>query len=252
MKLFNSIALLLGSWVLVYNASAFDHNYSQWNALLQKYVTSTNGGVTTSVQYSELVTNTVQLNEVLQSLSKVTQSEFDSWSQQQQIAFLVNAYNAFTWKLIVDHHPVTSIKKIGGWRNQWKMDFFELLGKPRNLDWIEHSVLRKKYKEPRIHFALNCASISCPPLRQQAYTAQNLEEQFQNQTILFLRNPQETKIDVQNKTIKVSKLFDWFAKDFGENTQEVIAWISQYLPTTVSIKDFELQYTNYDWNLNGK
>lgn len=244
--------IIVLAFLLVVDGFSFDHSFKNWDALLKSYVSSQNGGKTTSVNYGELAKSVAALDAVLKELSAVSLAEYNGWNKDQKIAFLVNSYNAFTWKLILDHYPVKSIKKIGGWGSPWKIEFFTLLGKKRHLDWVEHGKLRKEFKEPRVHFALNCASFSCPPLRQEAYTAKKLNGQFEEQVKAFLSNTKETSFNIKDKTIRVSKIFDWFEEDFGGSEEAVIDWLKGYLPGIRNMNDLELEYGKYNWNLNGK
>ncbi|MCB0390762.1 MAG: DUF547 domain-containing protein [Bdellovibrionales bacterium] len=233
--------------------SVFDHQHTNWQQILAKYVIKKE--FSSQFKYKELKQDTSLLDKYLNELSHVSLKEFNSWSQNQQMAFLINAYNAFTVKLIIDNYPVKSIKKIGGFfTSPWKKEFFTLLEDKRNLDWIEHEELRKKYSEPRIHFAVNCASIGCPALRNEAFNAENLDKQLEEQTRIFLLDSSRNYI--KGDTLNVSKIFDWFEEDFEKNGQSVQSFVAQYITQNTMLqnklknKQFKVRYTSYDWNLN--
>ncbi|NUQ82307.1 MAG: DUF547 domain-containing protein [Bacteroidetes bacterium] len=244
--------MTLAGFLLLFTLS-FDHNFADWDALLKRYVTVTENGKVTRVDYTALKKKEAELDRVLVTLSRVSQQEFNKWTRNQQQAFLINAYNAFTWKRILLDWPVNSIKDAGGWRGPWKTAFFTLLDEERHLDWIEHEQLRPVYNDPRIHFAVNCASKGCPPLRGEAYRASDLDRQLEEQTRLFLSNTAENEVNVKLKTLRLSKIFDWFEDDFTQNNQSVGKWVSQYLPEMAkSSFKWKVTYTDYDWSLNGK
>ena len=193
-------------------ATAFDHEHKDLTTLLGKVVSYSGvGGAESKVDYKKLQKEPLLLNKYIKEMSQVSKKQFDSFSKTEQQAFLMNAYNAFTLKLVVDHYPVKSIKKIGGlFSSPWKMKFIRLLGKEMTLDEIEHETLRKNYNEPRVHFAVNCASIGCPRLRNEAFVASRLDAQLEEQTKIFMRDTSRNKIDLKNKKLKISKIFDWF------------------------------------------
>jgi hypothetical protein len=176
---------------------------------------------------------------------------FDSTTltEKEKLAFYINAYNLLAIKLVTDHKPTHSIRDIGTWfRPVWQKPAGVLAGKTISLDTIEHKILRKM-KEPRIHFALVCASMSCPDLRTEAYTSKKLETQLEDQTRTFLAN--KTKgFKISGETIYVSKIFDWFSEDFSEekNTTGVLKFIAQY---SIEAGRFSHYRTlDYDWQLN--
>ena len=147
-----------------------DHDHQAWTVFLKRHVKM--GENASTVNYKAIKSGPSSLTEYLLSVEGVSQEDFDHFSENEKLAFLINAYNAFTVKLIVDHYPVKSIKDIGSFLSSpWKKKFFRLLGKERHLDNIEHDMIRKQFNEPRIHFAVNCASIGCPALQDEAFVA---------------------------------------------------------------------------------
>ena len=222
---------------------AFDHSHKAWNQLLSQYVVKQNGQVL--VNYRALKASPQKLDSYLKSLSAVSQAEYEKFSKDQKFSFWVNAYNAFTWKLIIDHYPIRSIRKIGGvFTNPWKMEFFKLLGKKMHLDGIEHGTLRDQWKEHRIHFVVNCASISCPNLPLQAIVAKDLEKQLSQAEESFLKN--KSKNDVKKKTIYASKIFDWYGEDFA-GLGEVEGYLKKFYKLSGEV---EVEFLDYDWDLN--
>ncbi len=171
-------------------AQAFDHEHAAWTALLKKHVVLLEGGKASQARYAGFQQDRGALKSYLETLSSVTPREFDGWSKAQRMAFLINAYNAFTVEKILTRYPdIKSIWDFGKiFGNPFRDRFFTLLGRESFLDRIEHETLRKPgaYDEPRVHFAVNCASIGCPMLREEAYVAGRLDAQLEEQTRRFL------------------------------------------------------------------
>ncbi len=263
LKVLGRIVLLLTlSWVHPVIAAGVDHNYAAWNALLEQHVKWLPGNKQTVVDYNGFKKDREALKQVLDEWSSVTQAEFNALNKNQQMAFLINAYNGFTVELVLTKYPnLKSIKDIGGvFSSPWKQEFFTLLGKKRNLDWIEHEQLRPNYKEPRVHAAVNCASIGCPALRNEAFTANKLNAQFDDGMRRFLSDPSRNR--VKNGELQVSPIFKWFAEDFEKGHQgfndvkDVFAKWAKDMGTTPEIvdkiasKSLPVAYTDYNWALN--
>jgi len=213
-------------------AQGFDHSHKAWDALLKKHVVLLPGNSASQVRYAEFAKDRAALKAYLGSLSAVTEAEFQGWPKPQQMAFLINAYNAFTVELILAHYPVKSIKDIGSdlFSNRWKRKFFRLLGRESYLDQIEHEILRKpgSYDEPRVHFAVNCASVGCPMLREEAYTGAKLEAQLEEQTVRFLSDRSRNRFDANTGKLSLSRIFDWYAEDFAGG--DVPRFLTRYAP----------------------
>lgn len=210
-------------------------SHAIWDGLLRKYINSAG-----RVNYAGLKKEMGKLNEYLDLLSKNPPEA--SWSKAEEMAFWINAYNAFTVKLILDNYPVSSITKLQGGQ-PWKFRWIKIGSKTYTLDELENSILRPKFKEARIHFAVNCAAKSCPPLLNQAWTAQNLESNFEKQAKAFVNNPAFNKINASS--IQVSKIFEWYETDFGD----LISFLNRY--STVKIKPgTKVSFMEYDWALN--
>lgn len=220
-------------------------SHNLYTQLLQKYADDSGW-----VNYKGLISERKQLEEYLQTLSNNPPGE--QWSTNEQIAYWINAYNAFTLKLIIDHYPVKSIKDIGFpvqipfVNTPWQKKFFSIGGDKMDLDEIEHNILRNKFNEPRIHFALVCASRSCARLRREAYTGSKLDQQLNEQARSFLANKNKNKITADNAA--VSSYFKWFKKDFTKNGT-VREYINQYAPVKIN-EGAPISYLKYDWRLN--
>ena len=231
----------------------FDHEHKSWDTMLKKYQNSVG-----FVNYAAWKKSPKELNTYLASLSSVKKADYDKWSVGERKAFLINAYNAFTVKLILNHYPVKSIRKIGSFfSNPWKMEFFSILdGELQSLDPIEHQWLRKipEFKDPRIHAAVNCASVSCPKLANDAYVAKKLDAQLDAATRYWLSDDTRNRYDMKKHDIYISKIFDWYDEDFGGNDKGVIEFIKKYAPKEVSEyltkQKVGIEYLKYDWNLN--
>ena len=250
-----------------------DHTHKAWDALLKKHVVPVQGGKSSQVRYAGFKQDEAALKSYTESLSKVGETEFKAFSRTQQMAFLINAYNAFTVQLILTKYPdLKSIRDLGGaFSSPWKLKFFRLLGQEAWLDQIEHEILRKKgeYDEPRVHFAVNCASIGCPALREEAFTADKLDVQLEEQAVRFLSDRSRNRYNAQRELLEVSKIFDWFKEDWQSgyrgigNDRTPITSREQYFgkyarlltdkpdeQKAVAAGKLDIRFLDYDWNLN--
>ncbi len=250
------VLFLLGSGLA--QGAEFDHRHTAWQALLQKHV-SWVGGAATQVDYAAVQADRAALDGYTASLQQVTRVEFDAWSQAQQLAFLINAYNAFTVQLILTKYPaLDSIKQIGGWfGNPWKQTFFSLLGERRHLDAVEHELIRGsgRYNEPRIHVAVVCASIGCPALRPEAFVAESLDAQLTDSMRRFLAD--RSRNHYKNGVLRVSKIFDWYSGDFPDLAALFAAHAEQLAGSSIERQRvrtgaYKLAYSDYDWSLNDR
>ncbi|WP_271783620.1 DUF547 domain-containing protein [Aquimarina algiphila] len=212
---------------------AFDHKI--WNYLLQKHVSAK--GI---VDYKGFKQDKSKLRTYLNILSENMPKE--SWNKSDKLAYWINAYNAFTVKLIIDNYPLKSIKDI---ENPWELRFIKLGAKWYTLNDIEHRILRKM-KDPRIHFGINCASLSCPRLSNKSFTAQNVDQELEKLTTSFINDTKHNTISAN--TIKLSKIFLWFGKDF-KTKGTLIQFLNVYSKTKINEKA-KKSYRVYDWNLN--
>ena len=251
----------------------FDHTHKAFDALLKKHVVLLQAGKAGQVRYAGFKQDEAVLKSYTETLSKVTGAEFNAFSKAQQMAFLINAYNAFTVQLILTKYPdLKSIKDLGGtFSSPWKQRFFKLLGADTHLDQVEHEMLRKKgvYDEPRVHYAVNCASIGCPMLREEAFTAGQLDAQLEEQTVRFLSDRSRNRYNPQREALEVSKIFDWFKEDWQSGykgigkDQTMVASREQYFgkyakllsdkpeeQSVIAAGKVEIRTLDYDWNLN--
>jgi len=210
-------------------------DYSLWNSVLQDHVS--NEG---QVDYKALQSNSINLDNYLKLLSKT--SPDTSWSKQQSLAFWINAYNAMTINLVLRHYPLKSIKDI---KNPWGQRIWRIGDKLYNLEDIEHQILRKM-DEPRIHFAIVCASISCPKLQNEAFQASKIDTQLTKATKEFLADTNRNNIS--KYSLELSKMFQWFSKDFKQNGS-LIDFLNQYADIEISDKA-KIKFKDYNWNLN--
>lgn len=215
--------------------AAFDH--SAFDKLLKKYVNSSG-----RVNYKGFKSEEKAFDAYLARLSHNPPKATDT--RAEQMAFWINAYNAYTIRLILDNYPLKSIKDIG---EPWKKEFFSIGGTKMSLDDIEHGILRKKFDDPRIHFALVCASISCPALRPEAYTAARLSAQLDAQGRAFLNDAGKNKLSASSA--QLSNYFNWYKDDWNKNGQSVVKWVNKYAKTKIS-DNTKLGYMDYNWNLN--
>lgn len=230
-----------------------------FNAVLERVVDGQG-----QVDYDALQRDPAQLDRYIKALAELAPERFASWSEAEQIALLINAYNAFTLRSIIDNDPIRpSIKAIPG---VWKFRRHPLMGRNLTLDGIEHEILRKQYNEPRIHAALVCAAVSCPPLRQEAFTGAALERQLEDQTTRWLASPVGLAIDRAAGTVRISAIFDWFGEDWqradpqaatvpGHGKQSaVLRFIARYRPAEeralILGGNYRFAYLPYNWDLN--
>lgn len=222
---------------------AFDHSHKIFTEILQKNVEIKDKQ--SLVNYKELKKSPSKLKEYLKSLTAVTKKTYESFTADQKLSFLINAYNAFTLKLIIDNYPLDSIKDIGSiFSGPWDKKFFTLLEDNRTLNNIEHGMIRKKFSEPRIHFAVNCASIGCPSLATSAFTADNLEAQLEAAANNFMSN--SSKNYAKGNTLYLSKIFDWYGDDF-KNVGGFLEYTKKRLKVDGKVKH---TFLDYSWKLN--
>lgn len=209
-----------------------------WDELLQEHVAD--NGI---VDYKSFKKDHEKLLGYIYILNLAQKNHsFQSFSKEEKLAYWINAYNAMTIDLILRNYPVKSIKDI---KNPWKQKLWELGDKNYNLDDIEHQILRKM-DEPRIHFAIVCASVSCPKLRNEAYLGSKIDAQLSQATKTFLSD--STKNSISENNLELSKIFQWFSKDFKKDGS-LIDFLNQYSEINIS-KDAKIKFKDYNWNLN--
>ena len=266
LKIAATSAVFAGSTVVFAQSAGLDHNYAAWDTLLQKHVKWLPDGKQSRIDYRGLAADRSALQAVLAQWSAVTPAQFAAFSRDQQMAFLINAYNGFTAELILTKYPgLKSIKDAGSLiQSPWKNKFFTLLGEPRHLDWIEHEQLRPKYNDPRVHAAVNCASIGCPALRPDAFTAAKLDNQLSDGMLRFMGDRTRNRYSAQPDKVEVSSIFKWFREDFEKGQrgfaklEDVFAFYADQLTDDASARDklraktVSISFLDYDWSLNDK
>jgi len=222
-------------------------SHSRYDKLLQKNVNKDG-----RVNYKAFIKDSTELNQYLNSLS-ANPPDPKTWSKQEQMAYWINAYNAFTIKLITNYYPLKSIRDIGSSiqvpfvNTPWDIKFITIGKERMDLNNIEHGILRKKFDDPRIHVALVCASKSCPMLLNNAYDPIRLDDQLTKQTRVFLSDATRNKITADKA--QLSMIFKWYSGDFNKNGSSVRSFINTYSPTKIR-SDAKITYNEYDWSLN--
>jgi len=252
--------------------AAFDRSHTQFDALLHAHV------IDGRVDYRRLADGPQGLRAYLDELGAVTPGEFATWPHEDQLAFWINAYNAFVLMSVVEHYPLTRHTLIGLafpsdsiWQvpDVWKAARWRAAKRAVSLDMIEHEIIRPTFHEPRVHFALVCAASSCPNLRSEAYRGDRLDAQLEDQTRRFLADGNKgVRLDGSNTTVLVSKIFAWYGADFaqaldpsatsarrGRAEQGVIIFVLRHtadpvVRETLRNPGTRLGYLPYDWTLN--
>ena len=238
-------AILLFSGLQGLGAAQGRVDHSDYASLLKAHV---HDG---AVDYQGLKKNESRLDNYLEILSRVNPDQLEP---AERMAFYINAYNAWTIKLILSKYPdLTSIKDLGTlFQSPWKKKFVKLNGQKVTLDHIEHEILRPRFRDPRIHFAVNCASKSCPPLLAEPYTGSRLEDQLEGATERFINDPQSNY--VKGDTLYVSRVFKWFGEDFNN---DIKGFFQKYARRELAARlaaaktELKVAYLDYDWSLNG-
>lgn len=209
--------------------------HKKFDDFLKKYVSSTG-----EVNYKSIKQNESELNEYLNTLkNNPIQS---NWNNNKKLAYWINAYNAFTIKRIVDNYPLNSIMDLDGGKT-WDVKWIKIGNKTYSLNQIEHEIIRPQFNDARIHFAVNCAAKSCPPLFNRAYDEHNLNSFLEKRTKQFINDNNYNQISA-NKA-QVSKIFEWYKEDFGD----LRSYINKYSNTKLN-SNAEIKFKEYDWSLN--
>ena len=239
-----SLVLFLG--IYIYGSTDETNPHALFTEILKEYV---HDG---KVNYKDLCKDD-RLEEYLNQLSNTDPDKIEN--TKDRLAFWINAYNAFTLKIICHNYPVKSIMNLDSGKI-WDREFVEINGTKMSLNHIEHEIIRKEFADPRIHFALVCAAVSCPPLRSEAYQGNRLDDQLDEQGKIFFQNKNKNYFELDKQVAHISKILEWYGKDFGETNSEILIYISRYLPieTASAVKknpdEWKIEYTNYDWSLN--
>ncbi|WP_299848756.1 DUF547 domain-containing protein [uncultured Roseovarius sp.] len=227
-------------------------NHSAWDKFLQKYVRPDGNGYNKFAYSSVTDTDKTRLETYIDNL---TQIEITERARPVQLAYWINLYNALTIKVVLDHYPVSSIRNIrlGGILNRgpWDEELVEIEAESISLNAIEHEILRPIWQDPRIHYAINCASVGCPNLHRRAFTATNVDDLLDQLAEEYLSHPRGFKIE--GDIVTVSSIFQWFAYDFGNSEEGVIKHIAQHAPANKVEKLLQIggiSDSEYDWSLN--
>jgi hypothetical protein len=238
------LLFLIGALGPATHSRAATVNHEIWADLLGKYVKP--GGV----DYSGFKTEEDRLDQYLKVLED---TDPEKLSRNEQYAYYINAYNAWTIKLILSGYPeITSIKELGNFfKSPWEKEFVRIDSRLTTLDDIEHNILRPRFKDPRVHFAINCSAISCPPLRPEPYRGQTLDHQLEDSTRSFVNDENRYRLDGNN--LFVSRIFKWFSEDFSDG---VLGFYLKYAEGNLKEKlaaqrgTLKVKYLHYDWSLN--
>jgi Protein of unknown function, DUF547 len=259
-------AYALLCWATASFSQNFDHAYTAWDAQLKKHVKWLPDNKQSRVNYKGFAADSSELTKTLETFSAVTAQQYAGFGKEQQMAFLINAYNAFTIELILSKYPdIKSIKNVTTFNSPWKKKFFQLLGEERNLDWIEHERLRPSvagggFKDPRIHVAIVCASIGCPALPPEAFVSAKLDSQLDEGMARFVGD--KTRNRFADGKLQVSSIFKWFKDDFEKGykgfgkVEDVFAKYADKLSDDAAVqgqiraKTISISHLDYDWSLN--
>lgn len=241
------VAVGLGS---AHAAQGFDQGHGRWGRVLSALVQDGR------VDYAKLKAEPGELDAYLKEITAVPAAEFAQWPEADRLALLINLYNAQTLRLIIDHYPLKSIRSIGTLPGAaWRQLIVRQGGRIMTLDHLENKVIRVEYNEPRIHFALVCAAVSCPPLRSEPYTGARLDAQLADQTRVFLATTAINRFDAATGTLHLSPIFKWYAEDFTKPAGSLAAYVKPFLPEAqrTALADpakVRVKFTDYDWALN--
>ncbi len=237
-------------------ASEFDHTHALWTELLRAHVRDQ------GVDYAALKIEPSRLERYLAALHAVTPDELSHWGEKQRFAFWINVYNAHTVQKVVQHYPLESIRDLDkalGLKTVFEQRFIpmrafhpERKDEDLSLNDIEHGILRAQFKDARLHAAINCASKSCPPLRNEAYVAERLDEQLDQQMRGFINDTRFNRFDRKKGRLELSEIFKWFKEDFERDAGSVKEYVIRFVPDpdAEAIREAKISYIDYDWGLN--
>ncbi|MFQ6112968.1 MAG: DUF547 domain-containing protein [bacterium] len=245
------------AFILLVNVHGYSQDaHGQFTSLLRDYVQDG------KVNYRQLCKD----DRLEAYLAQLAVTNPDTISEEKaKLAFWINAYNAYTLKVICDHYPIRSINELhtGGLiigtvlkKTIWDKPLVTVNGKITTLNTIEHKIIRQKFRDPRIHFALVCAAQSCPPLRSEAYEGSKLDAQLDDQGRKFFSTLSKNYFEIDKMQAHLSKILDWYSKDFGNSEEEILLYITRFLPDDLAAaikgdpKKWKIKHTKYDWSLN--
>jgi hypothetical protein len=233
-------------------AEVFDQSHGKFARVLSATVRDGR------VDYAKLKAAPAELDAYLKDVGAVTAGDFAKWNKGDRLALLLNLYNAQTLRLIVDHYPLKSIRSIGALPGAaWRGLIVQFGGQMMSLEHLENKIIRPDYKEPRIHFALVCAAVSCPPLRSEPYVGPRLGEQLDDQARKFLGTAESNRFDAAKNTLHLSQIFEWYKADFTGSAGSVANYVKPFLPKAQrdALADpakAKVQFIEYDWALNDR
>ncbi|WP_415883683.1 DUF547 domain-containing protein [Neptuniibacter sp. QD34_54] len=257
--LFSTLAIAAPSaelwdfWLKHDQSSTATIDHSAWDRYLQRYVKRSSDGINL-INYANVSSaDRTELKAYLQRLAAINIHQYNRAEQQ---TYWINLYNALTVDVILDHYPVKSIRDIDispGFFSDgpWKKQLLAVNGKQVSLDDIEHRILRPIWKDPRIHYAVNCASIGCPNLQPQAFTADNSEQLLNQGAKDYINHPRGARFE--GNDLHLSSIYKWFKEDFGNSESKLIEHLKQYANADLKEKlkhATEVSGYHYDWNLN--
>jgi len=232
-----------------------DHDHAAWTELLAAHVRGD------ALDYRGVAEERAKLERYLVALHAVTPEQLATWREEQRFAYWINVYNANVVRIVVEHYPVDSIRDIGGtvFQRVWDREFIPLAAHhPEgeddllSLNDVEHGILRPRFEDARVHAAINCASTSCPPLRAEAFVAERLDTQLDEQMRAFVADPERNRFDRSGGEARVSQIFDWFEEDFERDAGGVREYLVRYAPPADAafLREARIRYLDYDWSLN--
>lgn len=245
------LALIFGCLALpCLAADGFDLTHARFGRVLAAVVKNA------KVDYAKLKADPVELDAYLKEIAAVPATDFARWAEADRLALLINLYNAQTLRLIINHHPLKSIRDIGTLPGAaWRELIVRQGGQIMTLSHLENKVIRVDYSEPRIHFALVCAAVGCPPLRGEPYVGAHLNAQLDEQTRVFLAETEKNRFDAATGTLHLSPIFKWYDKDFTKPAGSLAAYVKPFLPepqrdAMTNTAKVKVKFTDYDWALN--
>jgi Protein of unknown function, DUF547 len=270
-KLFTAVVFALTTSfmaVAVHAQSSLDNTTGAWDKMLKKHVSWNSAGVASSVAYKGFQADRAELKKVLDGFSALTKADYDKLKKEDKLAFLINAYNAYTVEIILTKYPdLKSIRDIGNFaKKTWSIKFFNLLGEERNLDNVEHDMIRAPgaFDDPRIHMAVVCASIGCPALRPEAFVGATLDATLEDSVKRFLKDKTRNRFNATSGKLEVSKIFDWYKGDFDKGLKGITSreqFFGKYADLLAAdaagqqiLKEGKasISFLDYDWSLNDK
>ncbi len=243
-------------WSAFEESSTVTIDHSDWQALLDTYLVPGADGEANKVDYASLAASEEDRDRLELYITSLEAVEVDTLGKNEQFAFWANLYNAATVRVILDHYPVSSIRKINispGFFSSgpWGAKLVSVDGERLTLDDIEHRILRPIWKDPRVHYAVNCASIGCPNLPAKPFTGKTLEQDLEAAARAYINSPRGAMF--QGNALRVSKIYDWYSEDFGKGTANLIAHLRSYAEGDLAEKlenTTRVQGYDYDWSLN--